>query len=128
MEQNEAIIKALTISIENMMVFPQSKRPWTNDAAIVDMISLCRDEEDYALVSDMFHQLNENIIDGTKCYELLFEMAMAIKKNEIEGNQTALCVMSKVNYVSGLFAKQCCLAKQKVYKNKGTDRLYQKDR
>ena len=42
------------------------------------IIRLYRDEEDYALVSDLFHQLNENIIDGTKCYELLFEMAMAM--------------------------------------------------
>jgi hypothetical protein len=36
MEQNEAIIRALSISKENKMVFPQSKYPWTNDAAIVD--------------------------------------------------------------------------------------------
>lgn len=95
MDQNEAIVRALIISTENKMVFPQSKHLWTNDAAIVDMINQCRNEEDYALVSELFHQLNENIIDNAKCYDLLYEMAVVIKKNEIEGNQTALCVMRR---------------------------------
>lgn len=93
MEQNEAIIRALAISDENKMVFPRTKHPWTNEAAIVDMICPCRNEDDYALVTELFHQLNENIVDGAKSYELLYEMALAIKKNETEGNQTALCVL-----------------------------------
>ena len=97
MDLNEAITKAITISDENKMVFPQTKHPWTNAAAIVDMISPCRNEEDYALISELFHRLNDNIVDGTKSYELLYEMAMAIKKNETEGNQTALCVMMTKN-------------------------------
>lgn len=97
MEQNEAIIRALAISDENKMVFPRTKHPWTNEAAIVDMICPCRNEDDYALVSELFHQLNENIVDGAKSYELLYEMALAIKKNETEGNQTALCVMRTKN-------------------------------
>lgn len=97
MEQNEAIIRALAISNENKMVFPRTKYPWTNEAAIVDMISPCRNEDDYALVSGLFHQLNDNIVDEAQSYELLYEMAMAIKKNETEGNQTALCVMRTKN-------------------------------
>ena len=97
MEQNEAIIRALAISDENKMVFPRTKHPWANEAAIIDMICPCRNEDDYALVSELFHQLNENVVDGAKSYELLYEMALAIKKNETEGNQTALCVMRTKN-------------------------------
>lgn len=97
MNLDEAFARALILSKENRMIFPQSKYPWTNDSAIIDMISSCRDEEDYALVSELFHQLNENIVDNAKCYDLLFEMALAIKKNETEGWQTALCVMRTKN-------------------------------
>ena len=97
MEQNEAIFRALAISDENKMVFPRTKHPWTNEAAIVDMICPCRNEEDYAFVSELFHLLNENIVDGAKSYELLYDMALAIKKNETEGNKTALCVMRTKN-------------------------------
>lgn len=67
MDIDEAVIRALTIYTENKMVFPQSKHRWTNDTAIVDMISPCRNEDDYALVAELFHQLNENIVDGAKC-------------------------------------------------------------
>ena len=97
MEQNEAIIRALTISEENKMVFPRSKYAWTNDGAIVDMISSCRDEDDYALIAELFKQLNENIVDNAKGYDLLYEMATDIRKNEIAGQQTALCVMRTKN-------------------------------
>lgn len=97
MDLNEAITRAITISDEYKMVFPQTKHPWTNEAAIVDMISPCRNEEDCAFISELFHQLNDNIVDGAKSYELLYDMALSIKKNETEGNQTALCVMRTKN-------------------------------
>lgn len=97
MEPNEAIIRALSISKENKMVFPQSKYPWTNDAAIVDMLQPCRNEDDYTLIYELFQQLNDNIVDNARCYDLLCEMAMAIKKNEKEGEHTALCVMRTKN-------------------------------
>lgn len=97
MDIDEAVIRALTIYTENKMVFPQSMHRWTNDTAIVDMISPCRNEDDYALVAELFHQLNENIVDGAKCYDLLFEMASVIKKNETEGENTVLCVMRTKN-------------------------------
>ena len=97
MDQNEAIIRALTISSENTMVFPKSKHKWTDSSAIVEMIQPCRSEDDYALISELFQQLNDNIVDGAKSYDLLCEMAMDIKKNETEGNQTALCVMRTKN-------------------------------
>ena len=97
MEQNEAIIRALSISKENKMVFPQSKFLWTNDAAIVDMLQPCRSEDDYNLIYELFQQLNDNIVDNARCYDLLCEMAMAIKKNEKEGEHTALCVMRTKN-------------------------------
>ena len=97
MEQNEAIIRALSISTENKKVFPQSKYQWTNDAAIVDMLRPCRSEDDYNLICELFQQLNDNIVDNVGCYELLCEMALAIKKNETEGAHTALCVMRTKN-------------------------------
>ena len=97
MTLDEAVTRALTISTENKMVFPQSKYSWTNNAAVVDMIEPCRNEEDYALIAELFQQLNDNIVDGAKCYDLLYEMATAIKKNETEGKQTALCVMRTKN-------------------------------
>lgn len=97
MNLDEAIVRALTISNENEMVFPKSKYPWTNEAAIVDMISPCRNEDDYTLVSELFHQLNENVLDNAKSYALLYEMAVAIKNKEKEGNHTAICVMRTKN-------------------------------
>ena len=97
MEPNEAIIRALSISKGNKIVFPQSKFPWTNDAAIVDMLQPCRSEDDYNLIYELFQQLNDNIVDNARCYDLLCEMAMAIKKNEKEGEHTALCVMRTKN-------------------------------
>lgn len=97
MGQDEAIVRALTISAENKKVFPRSRYPWTNDAAIVDMIMTCRDEDDYALISEMFCQMNDNVVDNVKTYELLYEMSMAIIKNEIAGEHTAMCVMRTKN-------------------------------
>lgn len=97
MNLNEAIGRAITISDENKMLFPQTKHPWTNEAAIVDMIRPCRNEEDYDFISELFHQLNENIIDGAKSYDLLYDMALSIKKNETEGDHTVLCVMRTKN-------------------------------
>lgn len=97
MELDESIAKALNISLENKMVFPKSKRAWTDDTAVVDMIQTCRDENDFTLISELFHQLNDNIVDGAKSYELLCEMANVIKRNEPEGDNTALCVMRSKN-------------------------------
>lgn len=94
---DEAIVKAFDIIKENKMVFPQSKYTWTNDAAIVDMIMSCRTKDDYALISEMFKQLNDNIVDDSQSYALLYEMAMAIKKYETEGEHTAICVMRMKN-------------------------------
>lgn len=97
MDLDEAVLKALTISAKNSMVFPNTKRKWTNDAAVVEMLRPCRDEEDYNLVYELFQQLDNNILDGSKCYDLLCDMAEAIKKNETEGVHTALCVMRTKN-------------------------------
>lgn len=97
MELDDAILRALAISAENKMVFPQSKNKWTNDAAVVDMLRSCRNEDDYTLIRELFQQMNENILDEAKCYDLLCKMALAIKKNEAEGEQTALCVMRTKN-------------------------------
>ena len=97
MNLDEAFVKALAIRKENEMVFPQSKYPWTNEAAIVDMIMSCRTEDDYALISELFKRLNDNIVDDIQCYALLCEMAVAIKKNETEGEHTAICVMRTKN-------------------------------
>ena len=97
MDLNDATLKALVISTENKMVFPQSKQPWTNHAAIVDMLRPCRNEDDFNLIYELFQQLNDNIIDQVKSYDLLCEMASEIKKNEIEGAHTALCVMRSKN-------------------------------
>lgn len=93
MNLDEAFVKAFAIRKENEMVFPQSKYPWTNESAIVDMIMSCRSKDDYTLISEMFKRLNDNIVDDSQNYALLYEMAMAIKKNEIEGEHTAICVM-----------------------------------
>ena len=54
MNQDDAIIKAIAIGRQNMMMFPQS-------------------------------------------YDLLCQMALEIKKNEVEGEHTALCVMRTKN-------------------------------
>lgn len=97
MTLDEAFLRALTISTENKMVFPQSKFRWTNDVAIVDMLRPCRSEDDYTLVYELFQQLNDNIIDSIRCYDLLCGMALEIKKNETEGDHTALCVMRTKN-------------------------------
>lgn len=97
MERDDAFFKAMTIYEENSMVFPQSKCPWTNKGAIVDMLLPCRSEDDYKLICELFQQLNDNIVDNVKCYDLLCEMALAIKKNETEGAHTALCVMRTKN-------------------------------
>ena len=97
MERNDAIIKAMTIRKENSMVFPQSIFPWTNKGAIVDMLLPCRSEDDYKLICELFQQLNANIIDEAKGYDLLCEMALKIKKNEIGGTQTAFSVMRTKN-------------------------------
>jgi len=97
MTLDDAIVKALTISTENKMVFPQSKFPWTNDAAIVDMLRTCRSEDDYNLIYELFKQLNDNIVDGTKNYELLCNMAQTMEKNEVLDHKTALCVMRTKN-------------------------------
>lgn len=97
MERDDAFFKAMTIHEENSMVFPQSKFPWTNKGAVVDMLLPCRNEDDYKLICELFQQLNDNIVDNVKCYDLLCEMALAIKKNETEGAHTALCVMRTKN-------------------------------
>ena len=97
MELDDAILRALTISTENKKVFPQSKNKWTNDAAVVDMLRPCRNEDDCALICELFLQLNENIVDEAKCYDLLCQMALAIKKHETEGEHTALCIMRTKN-------------------------------
>lgn len=97
MELDDAILRALTISTENKMVFPQSKNKWTNDTAVVDMLRPCRNEDDCTLICELFQQLNENIVDDARCYDLLCQMAIAIKKNETEGEHTALCVMRTKN-------------------------------
>lgn len=97
MELDDAILRALTISTENKMVFPQSKNKWTNDAAVVDMLRPCRNDDDCTLICELFQQLNENIVDDARCYDLLCQMALAIKKNETEGEHTALCVMRTKN-------------------------------
>lgn len=97
MDLDEAVLKALTISAKNSMVFPNTKRKWTNDAAVVEMLRPCRDEEDYNLLYELFQQLDNNILDGSKCYDMLCDMAEAIKKNETEGVHTALCVMRTKN-------------------------------
>lgn len=97
MEYDKAFVRALSISSKNDKVFPQSEYSWTNEIAIVDLISLCRDEEDFALISELFQKLNKNIVDSATCYDLLYKMALAIKKNETAGKQTALCVMRTKN-------------------------------
>ena len=97
MERDDAIYKAMAIHEENSMVFPKSKYPWTNKGAIVDMLLPCRSEDDYNLICELFQQLNANIIDQVKGYDLLYKMALEIKKNEIEGTHTALCVMRTKN-------------------------------
>lgn len=97
MDLNDAIIKALAISDQNQMVFPRSKFMWTNSAAVVDLLRSCNSQDDYALVDEMFRQLNDNIVDGEGWYDLLYQMALDIKKHETEGEHTALCVMRTKN-------------------------------
>lgn len=97
MEFDEAFLKALIISSQNTMVFPQSDKEWTNGSAIVDLLKQCNSQEDIDLVDELFQQLNDNIVDDSKNYSLLCSMAENIKKNEIGGKNTALCVMRTKN-------------------------------
>ena len=46
---------------------------------------------------EMFQQLNENIVDNARSYDLLCQMAQNIMENEAEGEHTALCVMRTKN-------------------------------
>ena len=97
MDRDDAITKALRISSENNKVFPQNRYEWTRQAAVVEMLSPCKDEDDFNLINELFQQLDDNIVDAPQCYDLLCDMAMEIKKNEIEGTNTALCVMRTKN-------------------------------
>jgi hypoxanthine-guanine phosphoribosyltransferase len=97
MDFDEAVIKALEISKENEMVFPKGKRGWTNDEAIINILQQCNSQDDIDLVDELFHQFNDNIVDESQNYDLLCEMAETIIKKEIQGQNTALCVMRTKN-------------------------------
>lgn len=56
MDKDVAFYKAMTIHEENSMVFPQSKYPWTNKGAVVDMLLPCRSEDDYSLICELFRK------------------------------------------------------------------------